>query len=110
MKAFLIVLLLAFAACKFPDDLINVVKCIIRNERVKELLPKALEAVKNRDFLSLVQTAIAEFPKVKEEIKECLNSEPILTFECNNKILYECNAKCKNEACLRDCVIEKCYK
>ena len=97
-------------------------KCTIKSETAKGLLPKVLEAIKTGNYLSLVQTLIVEFPKVKEEVKECLESEPVLKtklYDCDGTIpytrcmdkckiiiyrpkYYECTDICKNKYCNKD--------
>ena len=95
MKAFLVILLLALATSKFPDDIINLAQCALKSEKIKEVLPKVISTPKNGDFASLISIVFSSFPKIKEEIMECLFSEPVLKYTCKNLILYKvCSNKC----------------
>ena len=119
MKAFLVVLLLSIVSCKFPDDLIQVAKCAIKSETAKGLLPKVLEAIKTGEYLSLVQTLIVEFPKVKEEVKECVESEQVLKSEtliCDHKAFHPCVDSCRlnkdrnaTDKCIDKCISKHCH-
>ena len=113
-------LLLTIVYCKFPDDLIQVAKCVLKSETAKGLLPKVLEAIKTGNYLSLVQTLIVEFPKVKEEVKECLESEQVLksvTLICDHKAFHPCLDNCKllkdrqqYSKCLDKCKSKHCHE
>ena len=119
MKAFLVVLLLAIVSCKFPDDLIQMAKCAIKSETAKGLLPKVLEAIKTGEYLSLIQTLIVEFPKVKEEVKECVESEQVLKSEtliCDHKAFHPCVDSCRlnkdrnaTDKCIDKCISKHCH-
>ena len=90
MKVFLFILLLALTTSKFPDKLIEIGKCIIKSEKVRELIPQVLEAIRNKDFFSLFSTVVQSFPQIKAEIMECLSPEPLLGI----KYEVECYKKC----------------
>ena len=96
MKAFLVILLLALTTSKFQDDIINIAQCVLKSEKIKEeVLPKVISALKNGDFASLISIVLESFPKIKEEIMECLYSEPVLKYTCKNLKLYQvCSNKC----------------
>ena len=72
MKAYLFVLLLALTTCAFPDDLVKLAKCVLQSPTVWKVVPKVIEAVKNGDYFTLLQIALAEAPKVKDEVMESL--------------------------------------
>ena len=98
MKVFLIILLFALTTSKFPDELIEIGKCVFKSEKVRELIPQVLEAIRNKDFLSLFSTVVQSFPQLKDEIMECLSPEPVLGIkyevECFNKCVE--NYKSRN--------------
>ena len=113
MKAFLVVLLFTLTTCSFPDDLVKLGKCILSSQTVFEVLPKVVEAVKSGEYFTLLQIAVSELPKVKEEVMECMD-KPVLKGINNNVNKYEeCVKKCKSTssdawaraACIRDCGI-----
>ena len=108
MKAVLVVLLFALTACALPTDLLKLAKCVVRSPSALELLPKVVDAVKSKDFASLVSLALAQFPKVKAEVMDCM-AEPALK-GCDLVHLASCGVDCgskpdagKRAACLSDC-------
>ena len=104
MKAFLVVLLFALTTCAFPEDLFKLAKCVLSSQRVFEVLPKVVEAVKNGDYLTLLQLALTEVPVIKDEVLECMG-EPVLKFNCDIRLMAPCVISC-NLAC-RDFVAKK---
>ena len=60
-----------------------------------ELLPKVVDAIKSKDFASLVSLALAQFPKVKAEVMDCM-AEPTLK-GCNVLHLSSCLADCSTQ-------------
>ena len=115
MKAYLFLLLFALTACTFPDDLLKLAKCVLSSPTVYEVLPKVIEAVKNGDYFTLLQIALTEVPKVKDEVMECMD-EPILKLTCEN-IIFACLIHCpprKNypeefESCIKKCEKSFCH-
>ena len=108
MKAVLVVLLFALTACALPTDLLKLAQCVVRSPSALELLPKVVDAVKSKDFASLVSLALAQFPKVKAEVMDCM-AEPALK-GCDLVHLASCGVDCgskpdagKRAACLSDC-------
>ena len=93
MKAILIILLIAFASSNFSEDLKNVTKCLLQSKTLRGLFPKAIEAITNGDYMSLVSAGIQSFPKIKAEVLECIADEPIL------KVSLKCYRDCGN-SCL----------
>ena len=104
MKAYLVVLLFALTACSLPDDLVKVAKCILASPTVWKVVPKVVEAVKNGDYLTLLQLALTEVPVIKDEVLECMG-EPVLKFNCDIRLMAPCVISC-NLAC-RDFVAKK---
>ena len=109
MKAYLVVLLFALTACAFPDDLLKLAKCVLSSPTVYEVLPKVIEAVKNGDYFTLLQIALTEVPKVKDEVMECMG-EPTLKVNCYIPKFGECIIHCppdkypiQRETCLNIC-------
>ena len=106
MKAYLVVLLFALTACTFPDDLLKLAKCVLSSPTVYEVLPKVIEAVKNGDYFTLLQIALTEVPKVKDEVMECMG-EPVLKMKlavfkicismCESSPDAMTKAECKND-------------
>jgi hypothetical protein len=108
MKAVLVVLLFALTACALPGDLLKLAQCVVRSPSALELLPKVVDAVKSKDFGSLVTLALSQFPKVKAEVMDCM-AEPVLK-GCDLLHLASCGVDCGNKgdgwaraACLNDC-------
>ena len=95
MKAYLAVLLFAFITCALTDDLEKLAKCVVSSPTVSELLPKVLEAVKAKDSSKLVQLALAQLPKLKKELMECI-SEPTLKVTCDLTKLSACVQGCNS--------------
>ena len=74
MKAFLVVLLLALAACDgIPERIIEIAKCIIQSPTIREVLPEIIAAVVEKDYMKIVTIVIGAFPKIKDEVVACLN-------------------------------------
>ena len=118
MKAFLVVLLFALTTCVFPDNLVKLAKCVLSSQTVFEVLPKAVEAVKSGDYFTLLQIALTELPKVKEEVMECMD-QPVLKVQCDITEFEKCKQKCESKrkqdawaeaACLNDCRRKCCSK
>ena len=113
MKAYIVVLLFALTACALPDDLVKVGKCLLQSPTVWKVVPKVVEAVKNKDFVTLVQLALTEVPVIKDEVLECMG-EPVLKVKCNAVALGICLASCnsgdlwKKAACANDCRRQYC--
>ena len=112
MKSFLVVLLFTLTTCAFPADLVKLAKCVLSSQTVFEVLPKVVETVKSGDYFTLLQIALSELPKVKEEVMECMD-QPVLKVQYNVNEYEECVKKCKSSssdnwyrgACIRDCSI-----
>ena len=114
MKAYLVVLLFALTACAFPDDLLKLAKCVLSSPTVYEVLPKVIEAVKNGDYFALLQIALTEVPKVKDEVMECMG-EPTLKETCTNQQYILCLILCppknypaQRESCFKSCREDFC--
>ena len=114
MKALLVVLLLAFASCQFPEELLEVASCAFKSEKLRENIPKVIEAFKTKDFEKILSTVFTAFPEVKQDIEKCLdeNAEPVLKSSCKNYSKYDLcckncgfwgKAKCKMECFNRFC-------
>ena len=109
MKAFLVILLFALTACALPGDLLKLAQCVVRSPSALELLPKVVDAVKSKDFASLVSLALAQFPKVKAEVMDCM-AEPTLK-GCLYPALLDCKQYCSNNSdkvsnlvsCVKNC-------
>ena len=110
MKAYLVVLLFALTACALPDDLVKVAKCVLESPTVWKVVPKVVEAVKNGDYVTLLQLSFTEVPVIKDEVLECMG-EPVLKLVCDVGKVAACGANCalgsgdlwKKAACANDC-------
>ena len=72
MKAFLLVLLFAFACSQIPEDIIEIIKCLMSSESIRTLVPKIIEAIRTGDYTSLITAVIAALPQLEEDITKCL--------------------------------------
>ena len=72
MKAVLVVLLIAAIACGLPEEFFKIAKCILESPTIWEIFPKIVEAIVNKDYMSIVTIVLAAFAKIKKEVEECL--------------------------------------
>ena len=116
MKAYLVVLLFALTACALPDDLVKAAKCVLQSPTVWKVVPKVVEAVKNGDYLALLQLAFTEVPVIKDEVLECMG-EPVLKLICDVGKLAVCSGGCalnsgdlwNKAACANSCRRKYCH-
>ena len=114
MKSYLVVLLFTLTASTFPDDFVKLAKCVLSSQTVYEVVPKVIEAVKNGDYFTLLQIALTEVPKVKEEVMECMD-EPTLNMKCDFLELAKCGLQCqfkvviKRDLCVSNCKTTYCH-
>ena len=116
MKAYLVVLLFALTACALPDDLVKAAKCVLQSPTVWKVVPEVVEAVKNGDYLALLQLAFTEVPVIKDEVLECMG-EPVLKLVCDMGKLAVCSGGCalnsgdlwNKAACANSCRRKYCH-
>ena len=79
MKSFLLIAILAIVACGSVEDrIIEVVTCLVRNEKVKESVVNVVKALKTKDLSTIVSAAISAYRTAKDDVKQCLQFEPVL--------------------------------
>lgn len=79
MKSFLLIAILAIVACGSVEDrIIEVVTCLVRNEKVKESVVNVVKAVKTKDLPTIVSAAVSAYRTAKDDVKRCLQFEPVL--------------------------------
>ena len=113
MKAFFFILLLAVTACGSVDDLVNLVKCVVDSQELRATLPKVVKAVSAKDYLGLLNLLLTEFPKIKEEVKDCYY-DPVLSLTCDLKKYPSCINDCRGKvlqyvACQAECFAKYCH-
>ena len=106
MKTILLILLFALACSKFPEDIIEIAKCLIKSEALRGLIPKVIEAIKNKDYMSIVFAIIQAFPQIKEEVMNCLNPEPVLKLDtsCYSRCTGGCPGVHENYGKRKECM------
>ena len=79
MKSFLLIAILAIVACGSVEDrIIEVVTCLVRNEKIKESVVNVVKAVKTKDLPTIVSAAVSAYKNAKDDVKQCLKFEPVL--------------------------------
>ena len=111
MRALLLVFLFALVSCDFQQKLFKFATCAFKSEKLRENLPKVIEAFKTGDFSKILSTAFVSFIEVKKDILDCVNDEPeLLDKPCKNVLMVR--------ACSRGCppfwgrgpCVERCAK
>ena len=55
MKSLLILTLIAIVACSnFEDQILDVFQCLLKNERIKEQIPKVINSFKSKDVPTII--------------------------------------------------------
>ena len=113
MKAFLLILLFVFASSKNSEDLMQLAECVIDSKKIKEYLPKLVEAIKTKDFNNILKVGFAAFKEIKTELTQCYYSEPVLKGNCKNVLPYRiCCIQCPSifgkSICLNNCLKKHC--
>ena len=112
MKALLLVLLFALSSCNFSGELMQFTQCIVKSQKVKEYLPKILEAIKTKNFQNILKVGFLAFKEIKAEVKECFYSEPVLK-GCKNTLAFgwccdECPHFYGRAQCVQNCMGKYC--
>ena len=117
MRSLLLIFLFTLVACDFEQNVFNFASCALKSEKLRENLPKVIEALKTGDFSKILSIGLAAFAEVKKEILECVNDEPeLLAPKCKNPTTYSicCNA-CRiaqrktYRTCQQNCYRRWCY-
>ena len=117
MRALLLIFLFALVACDFEQNIFNFASCALKSEKLRENIPKVIEALKTGDFSEILSIGLAAFAEVKKDILECVNDEPeLLAPTCKYGLRYSicCNA-CKitkrspYKQCQQNCYRNWCY-
>ena len=88
MRTFLVVLLFALASCNFSQNLKQIAQCLVESQKLREYLPKLVNAIKTGDYQTLLKEGLLAYQEIKSEVKDCFFSEPILKFDCKHVILF----------------------
>ena len=112
MKSFLLIAILAIVACGTVEDrIIEVVTCLVKNEKVKESVVNVVEALKTKDLPTIVSSVVSAYGAAKNDVKKCLEFEPVLTGSgCGREYLI-CVNHCGIDlfgACHKDCYMAHC--
>ena len=116
MRTLLFVFLFALATCDFQEKVFKFASCAFKSEKLRENLPKVIEAFNTGDFSKILSTVFVSFVEVKKDILDCVNDEPELLVEpCKNPLMA--NACCKvcpiigakRGECIDDCIKRHCY-
>ena len=78
MRTFLVVLLFALASCNFSSNLKQIAQCLVESQKLREYLPKLVNAIKTGDYQTLLKEGLLAYKEIKSEVRECFFSEPIL--------------------------------
>ena len=110
MKSFLLVAILAIVACGSVEDrIIEVVTCLVRNEKVKESVVNVVKAVKTKDLSTIVSTVVSAYRTAKDDVKQCLQFKPVLK-GCGQKY-FTCVDHCGIDlfgVCRKNCYTAYC--
>ena len=111
MKSLLIFAILAIVSCvNYEDRLIEVFTCLVKNKNIKDTVVNVVKAVKAKDIPTVISTVASSYSTVKDDIKKCLQFEPILKAGCGSKYL-QCVQNCGFDpfgACKHDCYVAFC--
>ena len=89
MRSLLLLFLFALVACDFEQKVLKFATCAFESKKLRENLPKVIEALKAGDFSKILSIGLSSFSEVKKEILDCVNDEPVLSAsDCKNSIMY----------------------
>ena len=110
MKSFLLVAILAIVACGSVEDrIIEVVTCLVRNEKVKESVVNVVKAAKTKDLPTIISTVVSAYRTAKDDVKQCFQFEPVLK-GCGQKY-FTCVDHCGIDlfgVCRKNCYTAYC--
>ena len=108
MKAILLLCLIASLSC---TNLVDTVKCLLKNEKLRSIVSEAIDTVKSNNFNKLIEIGLYNFVDVKLIVQNCLtekrdladDEEPIL--QKGGDVVLACKFACgKDKVCLIDCI------
>ena len=109
MRALLLLFLFALVACDFEQKVFKYASCAFKSEKLRENIPKVIEALKAGDFSKILSIGLTSFPEVKKEILDCVNDEPVLGLNCKNAFSFAaCSRGCPYN--VRNQCMQNCYK
>ena len=113
MRALLLIFLFALVACNFEHEVLKFASCAFKSEKLRENIPKVIEAVKTGDFEKILSVGLASFSEVKRDIFECVNNEPeLLDKPCKNTLMaMACYNTCPifgRAKCVMECTKKYC--
>ena len=112
MRTLLFVFLFALVACDFQEKVFKFASCAFKSEKLRENLPKVIEAFKTGDFSKILSTAFVSFLEVKKDILDCVSDEPeLLDKPCKNVWNVKiCSKGCPLLGRKRGDCIDRCVK
>ena len=93
MKVLYLFVLFFFVSCNTALDKI---RCIIENEKIVEQATKVVESFKTKDFEKILAQVFETYMAIKDDVKECLIDEPVLSIGCRFEIQFK---ECKLFSC-----------
>ena len=112
MKSLLIFAILAIVSCgNFEDRLIEVFTCLVKNKNIKDTVVNVVKAVKAKDIPTVISTVASSYSTIKDDIKRCLEFEPILKGSCGTQYIECVDRKCGFDPfgfCKHDCYMKHC--
>ena len=108
MKVWLILcLLVTLNCCKFLDISI----CLVKSDEFRDIIVNVLTAIKEKNWMKIVSTAMKNFEEVKSIIQKCTTSEKVPEKSLSkDEIDKICIEKCQDlveyherEECFKDC-------
>ena len=110
MRPILILLLITLVTGNnIEKEKIDIVLCILKNEKVREEVIKIIKSFETKDITKIIKTIFSSYPSIKEDVMNCVNKKPIPIPEtdCIKPKLHEsCRSKCKGMLhllCKKDC-------
>ena len=114
MKFGLIIALIALVSAESNDYSLDVLECILKNEKIYDQAIKFIEAIKTGDMSTIISTFLSSYEVLKEVITECTQEKPsfraleeVKPIVCANQERYDkCRANCKgmlHMICKKDC-------
>ena len=115
MKYCLLIALIALVSSSSNDYSLDVLACVLKNEKIYTQAIKIIEAIKTQDMSTIVSTFLSSYEVLKEVINECTQEKPtfraleedVKPIVCANQARYDkCKSKCKgmlHMICKKDC-------
>lgn len=110
MKPILIILLIALVTGNnIQKEKIDIVLCILKNEKIKEEVINVIQAFETKDISNIISTVFSAYFVIQENVMNCINEKPTLrslTGCVNQKFYDRCRSKCHGMLhliCKKDC-------